>query len=149
MSLNIRKATKDDLPTIFELYTAFEAEDAPMFDLEKTARIFTRTESYPNYAIYLAEMDGEIIGTFALLIMDNLAHLGAPEGIIENVAIHPQMQGRRVGKTMMKQAMEICTEASCYKLVLSSSIKRERAHQFYESLGFEKYGYSFRVKTEH
>ena len=35
----------------------------------------------------------------------------------------------------------------CYKLVLSSNAKRERAHAFYESLGFERHGYSFRIES--
>ncbi len=119
------------------------------FGLASRRKIFTRIESYPDYAIYLAEHEGEIVGTFALLIMDDLAHLGASEGIVENLVVHPQMQGRGIGRIMMKWAMEICTEASSYKLVLSSNIKRTSAHQFYESLGFEKYGYSFQVKIEH
>jgi hypothetical protein len=27
------------------------------------------------------------VGTFALLVMDNLAHGGAPEGVVENVVV--------------------------------------------------------------
>ncbi len=146
MNINIRKATRQDIPIILTLYTELEAEDAPRLNLLDAEDIFSKINSYPNYALYIAERDEEIIGTFALLIMDNLAHLGAPAGIVENVVIHPQMQGQGLGKIMMEYAMEICEEAGCYKLVLSSHIKRERAHQFYESLGFEKYGYSFRVK---
>jgi GNAT superfamily N-acetyltransferase len=146
--LKIRKATKEDLPTLLALYRVFDSEDDPHLGLPAAKEIFARIERYPNYAIYIAELEDEIIGTFALLIMDNLAHLGASEGIVENVVVHPQMQGQGVGKIMMKRAMEICAEAGSYKLVLSSNIKRERAHQFYESLGFEKYGYSFRIQPE-
>ena len=35
----------------------------------------------------MAELNGEIVGTFALLIMDNLAHLGAPSGVVEDVVV--------------------------------------------------------------
>lgn len=146
MSITIRKSSKADLPTILALYAELEVKDAPMLDLPAAERIFARMENYPSYVIYVAETEGEIIGTFALLIMDNLAHLGASAGIVENVVVHPRVQGQGVGKIMMKRAMGICAEAGCYKLVLSSSIKRERAHQFYESLGFERYGYSFRIE---
>ena len=44
--------------------------------------------------------------------------------------------------------MERCREKDCYKLVLSSNARRERAHAFYESLGFERHGFSFRVNLE-
>jgi hypothetical protein len=31
----------------------------------------------------------------------------------------------------------------CYKLVLSSGLARERAHVFYEHLGFQRHGFRF------
>jgi GNAT superfamily N-acetyltransferase len=48
---------------------------------------------------------------------------------------------------MMRRAMDECRQAGCYKLALSSNLKREAAHRFYEGLGFEKHGYSFWVGT--
>jgi GNAT superfamily N-acetyltransferase len=47
---------------------------------------------------------------------------------------------------MMDDAMAHCREAGCYKMVLSSNLKREKAHLFYERLGFERHGVSFRVQ---
>ena len=94
----------------------------------------------------MAEKEGEIIGTFALLIMDNLAHQGTPSGVVEDVAVLNDLQGKGIGKLMMEFAMAKCKEAGCYKLVLSSNVKRIEAHAFYESLDFEKHGFSFRVK---
>ena len=49
---------------------------------------------------------------------------------------------------MMEFALERCRQKGCYKLVLSSNAKRTRAHAFYELLGFERHGYSFRVDLE-
>lgn len=145
MEIDIRKATQTDLPTLLELYRVFDDPNDPRMELAAAKRIFTRIESYPDYAIYLVEREGEIIGTFALLIMDNLAHHGVCEGIVENIIVRPQFQSQGVGKEMMESAMQLCAEAGCYKLVLSSNLIRERAHRFYENLGFEKYGYSFQV----
>jgi len=48
-----------------------------------------------------------------------------------------------IGKEMMKFALKICKEKGCYKVSLSSNLKREKAHRFYEGIGFEKHGYSF------
>lgn len=44
---------------------------------------------------------------------------------------------------MMKYAIEYCKKYGCYKVSLSSNLKREKAHHFYESLGFRIHGYSF------
>ncbi len=77
--------------------------------------------------------------------MDNLAHNGAPSAIIEDVAVDPGWQGRGIGKQMMQYAMKLCRDKGCYKAALSSNLKREKAHAFYESLGFERHGYSYRI----
>lgn len=77
--------------------------------------------------------------------MDKLAHNGSPSGIVEDVVVRRDRQGKGVGKEMMAYAMEICNEASFYKLVLSSNMVREGAHQFYEALGFKRHGYNFVV----
>jgi GNAT superfamily N-acetyltransferase len=46
---------------------------------------------------------------------------------------------------MMEHALAECRIRGCYKTSLSANLKREPAHAFYESLGFERHGYSFRV----
>lgn len=57
------------------------------------------------------------------------------------------MHNLGVDKLMMKYALELCAEKGCHKAVLSSNLKRDRAHAFYESLGFERHGYSYRIGT--
>ena len=143
---SIRKASKDDLAAILALYA--EVGDSEGLHLSEAERILDRMACYPSYAVYVAEREDEIVGTFALLIMDNLAHCGAPSGVVEDVVVHPCWQGQGIGKAMMRFAMRKCAEAGCYKLALSSNVVREPAHRFYESLGFEVHGYSFRIDVE-
>ena len=84
--------------------------------------------------------DDQIVGTFALLIMDNLGHVGTPSTVIDDVAVDPAWQGRGVGNMMIHYALEVARKKGCYKAALSSDLKRERAHAFYESLSFERHG---------
>lgn len=144
--LEIRPAQRADLAAILALHAEleFDAERA-VLDLPAAEKLFDRIASYPNYKLYVAASEKNIVGTFALLVMDNLAHLGAPSGIVEDVVVKPALQGQGIGKRMMQFAMERCRQAGCYKLMLSSNAKREQAHQFYENLGFEKHGYSFLI----
>ena len=46
---------------------------------------------------------------------------------------------------MMHEAARLAEARGCYKLALSSNVDAKPAHAFYESLGFERYGYSFRL----
>ena len=143
-----REASKADLSEILRLYAQPDLDNGKILPLSAAERIFERMERYPNYKIYVAACAGQIVGTFALLIMDNLGHLGAPSAVIEHVAVDPEWQGRGLGKMMMYHALEMASKAGCYKAVLSSNLKRDRAHAFYESLGFERHGYSFRVSVQ-
>jgi len=101
---------------------------------------------YPNYRVFVAEFNGAIAGTYELLIMDNLAKRGRKSAIVEDVAVGKQYRGHGIGRAMLEHALELAQDAQCYKLALSSNLNREGAHAFYETLGFEKHGYSFRVE---
>ena len=78
--------------------------------------------------------------------MHNLAHQGTPSAIVEDVVVSESHQSQGIGRDMMQHAMRQAREAGCYKLVLSSNQQRERAHAFYESLGFARHGYSFQIE---
>lgn len=104
-------------------------------------------QQYPFYKVFVAADGNDIIGTFSLLIVDNLGHSGVPIAVVENVVVDPAWQGKGIGKLMMEKAMNLAAAKGCYKLMLSSNSKREAAHKFYDSLGFERHGVSFRVEV--
>ena len=139
-----REATREDLPEILRLYAQPELDDGRILALNDAERLFERMAAYPDYRIYVA-LDGEaVVGTFAMLVMDNLGHMGTPSAIVEDVAVDPQRHGRGIGRAMMQHAMTLSASKGCYKLTLSSNLKRSKAHAFYEAIGFERHGYSFR-----
>jgi GNAT superfamily N-acetyltransferase len=144
LNVQIRAATEADLPSILTLYLELQG-GGPILSVEEAKTIFSKMKSYPDYKLYVAISDGSIIGTFALLIMDNLALMGAPSGILEDVVVQRDWQGKGVGKEMMQFSMDRCRERGCYNLSLSSRSSRENAHQFYEGIGFRRHGYSFAV----
>lgn len=145
MELKISKATENDLSDILKIYED-SGLDKKFVSLDEAKRIFTKMSKYPDYHIFVARFGKKIVGTFALLIMENLAHQGTPSAIVEDVGVLPSFQGQGIGKEMMQFAMVYAKEKGCYKLNLSSNMKREKAHQFYESLGFVKHGFSFMIE---
>ncbi|MGU3495778.1 GNAT family N-acetyltransferase [Xanthobacteraceae bacterium A53D] len=142
---SIRPATAHDLSAIMALYAQPGMDDGKVLPLDEAKAIFARFARYPDYVLYVAEDGAEIVGTFALLVMDNLGHLGAPSAIVEDVVVSPARQGSGVGGVMMRFAMRKAAGKGCYKLVLSSNAKRVKAHQFYENLGFRRHGLSLHV----
>ncbi len=144
-AISIREAAESDLPGILALIGQPEMDDGAVLALEDAHALFEKMRRYPDYRMFVASSDGRTVGCYALLIMDNLGHLGAPSAIVEEVLVAPAHQGTGVGRAMLHDAKTRARKAGCYKLMLSSNIKRERAHAFYDSLGFERHGISFRT----
>jgi GNAT superfamily N-acetyltransferase len=144
----IRAAQPPDLAGVLALYAQPDLDDGNVLPVLHAEQILARFARYPDYKLYVAEQDHHVVGSFALLIMDNLGHLGAPSAIVEDVVVDPDLQNLGIGQAMMNFAADKAREKGCYKLVLSSNAKRERAHKFYEALGFERHGYSFRLRFD-
>lgn len=142
MNLTIRLATINDVPAILGIY-AVALDNNKVLSVEDAQKIFAQQSQYPDYHVFLAELGNEAVGTFALLVMENMAHMGAPSAVVEDVGVLPDLQGKGIGKKMMEYALQYAQEKGCYKMSLSSNLRREQAHQFYESLGFKKHGFSF------
>ena len=140
-----RRAERADLPEVLRLYAQPAFYDGEVLAVADAERIFERMQAYPDYAVYVAEVGGRVVGTFALLVMDNIGHMGTPSAIVEDVAVDETLHGQGLGRAMMAHALELCRLKGCYKLVLSSNLKRTSAHAFYEALDFEKHGFSYRV----
>ena len=147
-SFDIRPAQRTDLPGVLGLYAQPDLDNGAVLELRDAEQVFARFSRYPDYALYVAEHDKQIVGSFALLVMDNLGHVGAPSAIVEDVVVDPALHGQGIGQAMMRFAAATARAKNCYKLVLSSNAKREAAHRFYEGLGFERHGHSFRLRFD-
>ena len=144
-SVRIREARVEDAANILELYREAGIGPEEAFTPEQAQVQLEVFRKYPNYRVFVAELNGIVVGTYELLIMDNLAKRGRKSAIVEDLAVAESNRGRGIGRLLMQHAMQQAQTTGCYKLVLSSNLRREGAHAFYENLGFEKHGYSFVV----
>lgn len=146
IGLRIREAASEDVPAMLRLYAAGDFASQDAFTVEEAVSHLQTLQRQPSMQVFVA-CDGEaVVGTYELFIMDNMAKRGRRSGIVEDVMVLPEYRGRGVGRAMMKDAMDRCRRAGCYKLTLSSNLSREEAHRFYEALGFTRHGYSFVVE---
>lgn len=146
----LREATEADLDEVLALYQGVEDSPGHVLTLAEARAILARFRAYPSYRLWVAcesaEPGADVVGTYALLVMHNLAHRGAPSAIVEDVVVAADRKGQGIGRQMMAHAVHLAREASCYKLALSSHRKRTDAHAFYESLGFAQHGLSFSIE---
>ncbi|MEO7335015.1 MAG: GNAT family N-acetyltransferase [Caldimonas sp.] len=143
IGLEIRAAGLDDVPGLLALYRLLEVGNEPELPLEAARAHFLDMVSNPRHQIHVALRGNELLGAYSMIFVRGLPHGARESCVIEDVVVASERQGRGIGKQMMRHAMAACAARHCYKLVLSSHLRREQAHRFYESLGFRKHGYSF------
>jgi ribosomal protein S18 acetylase RimI-like enzyme len=150
VNVEIRQAREADLPQVLALYAQPGLDNGRVLALDDARRVWAEFARYPHYHLYVAcagSTYGAVVGTYALLVMHNLAHLGTPSAIAEDVVVDARVQRAGVGRQLMAHAMAQAKAAGCYKLALSSNSKRKEAHAFYRSLGFQQHGLSFLIET--
>ena len=98
---------------------------------------FAAIAADPNQRLLVAERDGAIVGTFQLSFLPGLSFRGAWRGQIEAVRVAGHLRGLGLGREMIRWAIARCQERGCRMVQLTTHNSRERAHAFYERLGFE------------
>jgi GNAT superfamily N-acetyltransferase len=149
MTVTIRLAKLEDVAVLVELCSLLNRGSEERMHVNQARQQFTKLLSRPEHRIYVAEREGQVVGTFALTFVGGLAHSARDSCIVEDVAVAREHQGTGVGGAMMRYAMRECRGRGCYKLVLSSHVDRQKAHRFYEGLGFRKHGFSFLIEAHH
>ena len=140
--LEFKIATKEDLAILNALYA--DMYDRDLMPEQKISELWYQIQQVPEYNIYLAYFDKLAIGTFSLILLPTMIYPGFHKSaILDVVTIHSNYRGKSFGTQMIKKALSISANAGCYKVTLSSNLKRDRAHRFYKSLGFRQHGWSF------
>ena|SRR6478672_369169 len=144
----VREAVPGDAEVLGALLAEMDddASEAEGFNASLTRQIMTDMATYPDFKAYLAlDEKGTAVGTFSLMVFCSLSHLGTRQALLDAVVVTRHQRGQGVGEAMLQRALHIASASGCYKLSLSSNIKREAAHRFYERLGFAQHGVSFSV----
>ena len=138
--LTIRKATDSDAEALHELYfhhlTDHPSPEPQNLDLwrEKLARF----EKDGNYNILAGEVDGRVVSSVTLVIVENLTNNLRPYALIENVVTHADFRGRGYAGALMEQAKQTAKENGCYKVMLLTGSKKDSTLRFYENCGFNR-----------
>jgi GNAT superfamily N-acetyltransferase len=118
---------------------------AAKLDAAGARQIMARMNAYPYFRVFLVFADEIAVGTFSLLVFCSLTHEGTEQAVLDAVVISRACRGQGIGSVMLDHALRIAGEAGCYKIALSSNLKRMDAHRFYESFGFTQHGISLAI----
>ena len=150
MDLTYRQATEADLPFLDALIEADEvaaARDiAPPDNEAQQLEAMRAIAADPNHELWIVEADGAPVASFHLSYLPGVSRKGAWRGQIESVRVMPALRGKGVGEAMMRWAVARCEAKGCSVVQLTSDMRREAAHRFYERLGFAHSHAGFKMK---
>lgn len=137
--VNLRRARKDDLSAIVGLFADDDDAHSPSaYSAHGVGQLaaFDEIEGDPNNAVYVAELGGVVLGTFQLTFIRQLSYGGCLVAQVESVHVHSSARGQGIGALMMTFAIEEARRRGALRIQLTSNVRRTRAHEFYERLGF-------------
>lgn len=139
--LTIRVAEERDLGAIVALYAddilGKTREAAGNQDLSGYREGLMRVLACSATDVYVAERDGEIIGTFQLTYTPGVAQKGLLRATIEAVRTRADLRGQGIGADMMTFVLADARARGAGYVQLTSNNEREGAHRFYARLGFK------------
>jgi glucosamine-phosphate N-acetyltransferase len=86
--------------------------------------------------------DGQVVGATTLFVEQKFIHGGGLVGHIEDVAVRRGYEGRGVGGSLVKAAVETAEGLACYKCILDC---KDELVGFYEKLGFRRHDVGMRI----
>lgn len=103
-------------------------------------RAMRRAGSY--HVVVAVGADGQVVGATTLLVEQKFIHGGGLVGHIEDVVVRDGCEGRGIGGSVVKAAIQIADEFGCYKVILDC---KEELEPFYSKLGFRKHDIGMRL----
>ena len=144
--LLIRKATKEDVPTILALLIDDDLgklhEDGDLGVYENAFQAISRDA---NQILAVAVLNSKIAGCLQITFIPGLSHKGMWRAQIEGVRIARSLRGHGLGTDMIEWAIAQCKEKGCGLMQLLADKSRTEAHRFYESQGFKTNHQGFRL----
>ncbi len=101
-----------------------------------TAEQLAEIVAAPDSVLYLARLDGRIVGSLTL------AFYRIPTGLkawIEDVVVDGSARGQGVGEALNTAAIDEARRRGAKNVSLTSRASRESANRLYQRLGFEPY----------
>lgn len=140
MDLSIRNAAIEDFAEVYPLFEQLWPNKA--LNQAELNKVFNRGVSSETDVLFCAILKNKIIGFCAYALVNNLWQEGYISYIYAMI-IDEKHRGKGFGSKLIHSAIDQSKEQGMKRVELDSGFQREKAHQFYTKLGFEKRAYLF------
>ena len=140
MDIKIRKATENDFEKVYPLFEQLW----PNKELDEDALriVFNRGVNSDTDELLCLDYLNELIGFCAYAIVNNLWQAGYISYMYAMV-VDDKYRGKGFGTMLIKESIKDSKAKGLKRLELDSGFHREKAHEFYKKLGFEKRAFLF------
>jgi GNAT superfamily N-acetyltransferase len=136
----IRPVTPEDFDAIYPLFV--QLWPTKPIDREALRTVFARAAASETDALRCLEEEGQIIGFCAYALVNNLWQEGQIAYVYAMV-VDEACRGRGFGTQLINEVIADSRRRGLKRVELDSGFPREKAHVFYERLGFEKRAFLF------
>lgn len=138
MSIIWRRARRTDVAAIVAMLADdMLGQGREETDLAPYLAAFDALEREAGNQVIVGEKGGEAIATYQLTMISGLSLKAARRAQIESVRVAANLRGKGVGAALMADAEMRARAGGCRLLQFTSNRARDRAHAFYERLGYE------------
>jgi GNAT superfamily N-acetyltransferase len=137
LSIAIRAAQTPDVPRLTELIIELghPIEEAQVRrNLENLGR---------NGMLPLVATDGDEVVGMCGVSTTVTVHRNAPVGRISLMIVTERYRGHGIGALLVAEAETRLASLGCEFVEVTSNMRRDRAHSFYEKLGYERTSFRF------
>lgn len=143
MKIDIREAKPEDAAEIVKLLDQLGYPDSIT---ESTLRMKLYTQ--PAYQLLIAEKDREVVGFIALHFYNEL-HLPGAVGRITSFCVNENNRGTGIGTLLLNEAEDYFKANGCFKIEVTSNLRRTITHQYYLHQGYKETSKHFVKIIEH
>jgi len=136
----VRSAELEDVERLVELlgYGALMDRTERPSELGAYRAALAEIQAAADNDLLVAEVAGEVVGMCQLVVFRHFQQLGGLCGEIESMHVHPEFRSKGVGAQLLAAAIEAARQAGCYRVQLTSNLRRPDAHRFYRRHGFNQ-----------
>lgn len=152
MTLNIRKATLDDIPTLLEFEQGVIKAERPMNPTIQDGYInyynLNSLITGENSTLLVAELKGELVASGYARIMPDRHYLKHQyQGYLGFMFVPEKHRGNGYNKKIIDALIAWCKEREVYEIRLDVYPANESAIKAYEKAGFQKYMIAMRLDS--
>jgi ribosomal protein S18 acetylase RimI-like enzyme len=142
-AVRIRPPADSDADAIARLMGELGYPSTP----ERVRARLERVAGDDGYAAFVAEVDGAVAGFLGLQTGWAYEH-DRPFARILTLVVDARVRRRGVGARLVELGEGWARERGAYVLMLTTNVRRQEAHRFYESVGFSRTGYRYALALD-